>query len=417
MTKLKTLSNTEVDVAGKRVLVRVDFNVPLDDNGNVADPRRITEALPTIQNLLERGAKVILMSHLGRPEGKPDPKYSLAPVYRFLKDKLGLDVTLAPDCVGVEVYRLVDNMKNGQILLLENLRFHPEEEANATEFAAKLASLGNVFVQEAFGTLHRKHASTFGAPNLMKTVKGCPVIAGKLVEKEVDYLGTKLENPEKPFYVVTGGAKAKDKLPSLLRFSEMESVKGIAVGGRLANTVLKAMGFNLGSSPWEEECLPQMKEFVATMKKNGKVLLVPEDFVVAKSPTDTETMVVDADKMEDGYSQFDIGPKTRQRYSAFLRGARTVLLNGPMGMFEVPRFSEGTRAVFSIFVENPGITSICGGGDTGRAFKDLDIAGKPTYISTAGGAAVEFIEKGTLPGLEPVEERAVAAQEPIAETA
>jgi len=386
------LSIRDVDVKGKRVLVRVDFNVPLE-GGQVADNTRIRAALPTIRYLVDQGAKVILMSHLGRPKGKVQEDLRLTPVARELERLLGQPVHKVDDCIGPEVERAVAALQPGEVLLLENLRFHPEEEKNDPEFARKLASLGDIYVNDAFGTAHRAHASTAGIAQYL------PAVAGFLMEKEIDILSRILSQPERPFAAVLGGAKVSDKIGVIRNL--LEKVDRLLLGGGMANTFLLAQGFALGNSLVEEDKLPLAKELLEQARDRGVEVFLPLDLVVAPEiKEEAPRKVVSVEEgVPEGWMALDIGPRTAQKYGEIIRQCRTVLWNGPMGVFEVPAISEGTRAVAQALAEVTGVT-VVGGGDTVAAVEKWDLASKLTHVSTGGGATLEFLEGKELPGVK-----------------
>jgi phosphoglycerate kinase len=381
----KTLRDLEVQ--GKRVLVRVDFNVPMQD-GQITDDRRIRESLPTIQYLLERGAKVILMSHLGRPKGKPDPQYSLRPVAERLSELLGRPVRFLEDCVGEAVEQAVQAMAPGEVVLLENLRFHPEEEANDDGFARALARLGDLYVNDAFGSAHRAHASTEGIAHYL------PAVAGFLMEKELRYLGSVLTQPERPFVAILGGAKVHDKIGVIQNL--LPKVDRLLIGGGMAFTFLKAQGYEIGRSLLDSDSLEFARR---VLQEAGQKIVLPVDVVVAPSPeAETQAQVVPVDQIPPDQMGLDIGPQTVARFREIVRSARTIVWNGPLGLFERAAFAAGTRGVLQAVAES-GATSILGGGDTAAAAEQLGFADRITHISTGGGAALEFLEGRTLPGV------------------
>jgi phosphoglycerate kinase len=384
--KLRTLH--EAPVSGKRVLVRVDFNVPLDrQTGEVADDTRIRAALPTIEYLIQQGARVILMTHLGRPEGKVVDSLRVDPVARRLSELLGGPVKKAPDCVGPEVEAMVAQLQPGEVLLLENLRFHPEEEANEPAFAEALARLGEVYVNDAFGTAHRAHASTAGVARFL------PAYAGLLMEKEVRYLTKVLGNPEQPYIAVIGGAKVSDKLPVLRNL--LPRVDRLLVGGGMANTFLRALGHQVGASLYEEDQVEAARELLGS----GKIM-VPVDGVIAdRVAADARTEVLLFGDVPEGWSVLDIGPETVRQFQEALRPARTVLWNGPMGVFELEPFAGGTRAIAEFLAGLTGALRVVGGGETVAAVEKFRLADKFDHISTGGGATLEFLEGRTLPGI------------------
>lgn len=385
----------DVDVQGKRVLVRVDFNVPLKE-GRVGDDTRIRAAVPTIRYLLDRGAAVILMSHLGRPKGVDDA-LRMAPVGARLAEILGQPVQVLSDCVGPEVEAAVRSMSPGQVVLLENLRFHPEEEKNDPEFARKLASLGDLYVNDAFGTAHRAHASTEGVARYL------PAVAGFLMEAELTALGRALEAPEHPFVAVLGGAKISDKIGVIRNL--LGRVDALLIGGGMANTFLKAQGHDVGASLVEEDALPTAKELLEEAHRRGVQLLLPVDVVVADAfSADAARKAVPVGEVPAGWRILDIGPRTVESFRQALQGARTVVWNGPMGVFEFPPFAEGTRAVAQAIVES-GAFSIVGGGDSVAAVQEAGLAERIGHISTGGGASLEFLEGRVLPGVQALLDR------------
>ena len=382
----------DVDVRSKRVLVRVDYNVPLDANGNVSDDKRITASLPTINYLLEQGARIILCSHLGRPKGEVKKEFSLAPVAKRLKELLpGVNIYFASDCIGEEAQQKAAALKDGEILLLENLRFHKEEEKNDPEFAKKLASLAEIYVSDAFGTVHRAHASTAGVAAYL------PAVAGFLIGKELSIMGGALENPERPFVAILGGAKVADKIGVITNL--LNKCDTLLIGGGMAYTFFKAMGYEIGDSLLDAESIDLAKQLMENAKQKGVKLLLPVDTVVAKAfAADAEHMTVAANAIPVGWQGLDIGEKTRELFAAVIKNAKTVIWNGPMGVFEFPEFAKGTEAVAKACAECGG-TTIIGGGDSASAVKKLGYADKMTHISTGGGASLEFLEGKVLPGV------------------
>jgi len=385
----------DIDVAGKRVLVRVDFNVPLDSaTGRVADDTRIRAALPTIQYLRERGAKVILCSHLGRPDGKVVDRLRLRPVAEHLSALLNAPVTMAPGCVGPEVEALVARMQPGDVLLLENVRFHPEEEANDPAFARQLAALADVFVNDAFGTAHRAHASTEGVAHYL------PAVAGLLMEKELKFLGGALTNPERPFAALIGGAKVSDKIGVLRHL--LEKVDLLLIGGGMANTFLLALSKQIGDSLAEPEQVDVAREMLARTRHKGSPRLeLPVDAVIAdRFAADAVTRTIDLERepVPPGWRIMDIGPATVSRFVDALSPCRTVVWNGPMGVFELPPFAAGTLALARALADLPA-TTIVGGGETAQAVEQAGVADRISHVSTGGGAALEFLEGKTLPGV------------------
>jgi phosphoglycerate kinase len=389
----------DIDVSGKRVLVRVDFNVPQDDTGAITDDRRIRAALPTIQYLVGHNARVILASHLGRPKGGPTPKYSLRPIAERLSVLLGKTVPLAPDSIGPEVQTLVDGLKNGDVLLLENVRFYPEEEKNDPEFAKKLASLAEIYVNDAFGTAHRAHASTEGVAHDL------PAVAGFLLKKELDYLGSNVENPERPFVAILGGAKVKDKIPVIE--SLLPKVDTLIVCGGMAYTFFKAQGKEIGKSLLDTGSL----EFVTkVLAESSEKLLLPVDIVVTDGnpfggdPDALNVKTVSVDDIPADWEGVDIGPITVKAFTAAIQGAKTVIWNGPAGIFEVDRFAQGTKGVAQALADSSA-TTIVGGGDSAAAVEKFGLADQITHISTGGGASLEFLEGKVLPGVAALQDK------------
>ena len=376
-------------VHGRRVLVRVDFNVPLDANGRIADDRRIREALPTLNHLRAAGAKTILLSHLGRPDGKRDPRFSLRPVAHHLSELLGQPVSFAEDIVGSRPLELATKLGSGQFLMLENLRFHPGEEANDPTFATQLANLGQVFIEDAFGTVHRAHASTVGVP------KRLPSFAGLLVEREVRELSKLIEAPARPYVVVVGGAKVADKLPLLTSF--LGRADSLLIGGALAFPFLLAKNLRLGATSVEGGLKDAADDFFRRATAAGTEVVLPSD-IVAEHPGSPEVSVHNVGHVPPGAVARDIGPETRARFADVLSRSRTVFWNGPLGLAEDPRFANGTREVLAHLGEAAGY-HVAAGGDSARVASDLGVAGSFQFISTGGGAALEFVEGIELPGL------------------
>lgn len=381
----------DMDVTNKRVLVRADFNVPLKD-GEVADDWRIRATLPTIQHLIERGAKVILMSHLGRPKGKVVDELRLDPVAKRLSELLGKPVRKLNDCIGSEVEAVVAQMQPGDVILLENVRFYRGEEENDAEFARQLASLGDLYVNDAFGAAHRAHASVHAITQFL------PSAAGLLMEKEVENLSRLLEAPQRPFVAVLGGVKVSDKIGVIRNL--MKRVDSLLIGGAMAYTFFRAQGLQTGRSLVEEDKIELARQLLDEANQSGVRLMLPEDVVVAdRDAEDATTKVVPSDQIPEDMMGMDIGPNTRQRYAAAIREAATVFWNGPMGRFEVEIFSEGTKAIAQALTECKGVT-VVGGGETAAAAIQYGIAEKVTHVSTGGGAALEFLEGRQLPGVE-----------------
>jgi len=378
----------DVDVKNKRVLVRVDFNVPLDDQQHVTDDTRIRAALPTIRFLRDQQAAVILMSHLGRPKGVT-PKLSLAPVAARLSELLGAPVIMAQDCIGPAVEQAAKQLKPGEVMLLENLRFYAEEEKNDPAFARQLASLGDIYVNDAFGTAHRAHASTEGITHYL------PAVAGFLMEKEIDFLGSALENPKRPFVAILGGAKVSDKIAVIERLLGLADT--LLIGGGMANTFLKAQGVEVGQSLVENDKLDVAKEL---LQKGGTKLVLPVDVVIADAfAADANSKVVAVGQIPADWRILDIGPATVKTFKQHLKGAKTVVWNGPMGVFEFPAFAKGTFAIAKALAGLKDATTIIGGGDSASAVEQAGVAEKVTHISTGGGASLEFLEGRTLPGV------------------
>lgn len=381
----------DIDVGDKTVLVRCDFNVPLDTQKRITDTKRIDEALKTINYLIGKGAKVILCSHLGRPNGEFNSQLSLKPVAEYLSKVLNRPVPLSKDVVGEDSRRLVDSLNSGDVCLLENLRFIKGEEANDAEFAKELASLADIFINDAFGTCHREHASTVGVTKFL------PSACGFLIQKEVSVMGGALANPKRPFVSILGGAKVSDKIGVITRL--MDKVDVLIVGGGMAYTFMNALGYSVGTSICESDKLELAKDIMAEAKEKGIKFLLPVDNKVGlEYSPDTEAKVVDADKIPDGWMGLDIGTKTAQMFSEAIKGAGTVVWNGPMGVSEWPRFADGTSAVAKAIAES-GAVSIIGGGDSAAAVQKLGFADKMTHISTGGGASLVFLEDKPLPGL------------------
>ena len=383
----------DIDLKGKKVLVRCDFNVPLDENFNITDNRRIVGALPTIKYLLDNDCKVILCSHLGRPKGQVKKEFSLAPVAKELSRLLGKEVKLADDIIGESAKTLTANMKNGDIVLLENVRFDAREEANDPEFAKELASLAEVYVNDAFGTAHRAHSSTAGVAAYL------PAVSGFLMEKEINFLGTALENPERPFVAILGGKKVSDKIGVI--DSLLEKVDTLMIGGGMAYTFFKSMGYNVGDSICELDKLDLAKELMEKAKAKGVKLMLPVDTKVGKEfKEDTESKVVKYTEIPADWEGFDIGTETIKMYEEELKKAKTVIWNGPVGLFEFDQFAVGTNSLAKCLGSLEGVTTIIGGGDSAAAIEKLGIGDKFTHISTGGGASLEFLEGKKLPGVE-----------------
>jgi len=393
---MNKLSIDNVDLKGKRVLVRVDFNVPLDENLNITDDIRITSSLPTIKKIISEGGKAILMSHLGRPKGGPNPKYSLKPTSVRLSELLGKEVKLAPDCVGQEVKTMVEGMKDGDVLILENVRFHPEEEKNVPEFAKQLAELGDVYINDAFGSAHRAHASTEGVTKFIKVNA-----SGYLMQKELDYLGKAISNPERPYVAILGGAKISGKIDVIQNL--FDKVDTLIIGGGMAFTFYKAMGLEIGQSLLEAEKVDLAKEILQKAKDSKVNFMLPVDCIVAPEfKNESPSEVVDIQNIPADKQGLDIGPKTVELFRNEVLKAKTVIWNGPMGVFEFDNFAKGTNAIAGALVEatKNGATTIIGGGDSAAAIKKAGLEDAVSHVSTGGGASLEFLEGKILPGVE-----------------
>ena len=400
---MNKLTIKDLDLKGKRVLMRVDFNVPLDDKLNITDDTRIKATLPTIKYALDKGAKLILMSHLGRPDGKVIANFSLAPCAARLSQLLGKPVKMAKDCIGPEVKAMVGGMKPGECILLENLRFHAEEEANDANFAKELASIGDVFVNDAFGTAHRAHASTEGVTKYLKSA------AGFLLEKEIEYLEDKVMHPAKPFVTILGGAKVSDKIGVIENL--LNKADSILIGGGMAYTFYAAQGKSIGASKVEKDKIDIAKSLLEKAKQKKVNIVLPVDNVIAdKFDANANTKVV-GDQIPDGWMGLDIGPKTVEAFKNVLKSAKTIVWNGPLGVFEMNKFSKGTEEVARYIASLSGgsccsccggskVISIIGGGDTAAAIAKFKLEDKMTHISTGGGASLEYLEGKVLPGIK-----------------
>ena len=392
---MKKLTIDDIDIKNKKVLVRVDFNVTLDENLNITDDIRITSSLPTIKKIISSGGKTILMSHLGRPKGKPNPKYSLKPVAVRLSQLLGQEVKLAPDCVGDQVMSLVNAMKPGDVILLENLRFHEEEEKNDPEFAKQLAELGDVYVNDAFGSAHRAHASTEGLTKYISVS-----VAGYLMQKELDYLGGAIENPKRPYLAILGGAKISGKIDVIMNL--FDKVDAMIIGGGMAYTFYKAEGKEIGTSLLEAEKIDIAKQVLAKAKISKIKLLFPVDVVVASEfKNESPSEVVSIDNMPSDKMGLDIGPESIKLFKEEILKSKTIVWNGPMGVFEMDNFAKGTDAVADALVEatRKGAITVIGGGDSAAAISKAGLADKVSHVSTGGGASLEFLEGKILPGV------------------
>jgi len=388
MQNLNKMTVKDLDIKGKHVLVRCDFNVPIVD-GVITDDKRIVESLPTIKYLVEHDAKVILCSHLGRPNGEFNEKYSLAPVAKHLSSLLGFDVIMSEDVIGEDAKSKSASLKGGEVMLLENVRFHKEEEKNDPSFSSELASLAEIYVNDAFGTAHRAHSSTAGVAAFL------PSAVGFLIQKEIEIMGQALADPKRPFIAILGGAKVSDKIGVINNL--LTKVDKILIGGAMAFTFIKAAGYSVGNSRVEDDKIEVAKQMVALAKEKGIELLIPSDNVSGKEfSEDTETITQRS--IPDGYMGLDIGPDTIERFSKAIEGAGTVLWNGPMGVFEWERFAVGTKAIAEAIANSDAI-SIIGGGDSAAAIEIYGYADKMTHISTGGGASLEFLEGLELPGI------------------
>ena len=387
----------DIDLKGKKVFVRCDFNVPMDENQNITDNRRIVSALPTIKYLIEQNCKIILCSHLGRPKGEVKPEFSLAPVAKELSRLLGQEVLMAKDVIGESAKSLASSLKEGQVMLLENVRFHKEETDNNPEFAKELASMAEVFVNDAFGTAHRAHASTEGVSHYL------PSVSGFLIEKELKFLGDALNNPERPFVAILGGAKVSDKIGVI--DSLLEKVDTLMIGGGMAYTFFKAQGYGVGNSLCEPDKCELALSLMEKAKNKGVKLILPIDTKIGKEfKPDTESKTVAWTEIPDGWEGFDIGEKTIEMFKNELKNAKTVIWNGPVGLFEFDQFAVGTNEIAKALAELDA-TTIIGGGDSAAAVEKAGLADKMTHISTGGGASLEFLEGKKLPGIECLQDK------------
>ena len=396
---LNKKSVEDIQVKGKRVLVRCDFNVPLDENRNITDETRIDGTLPTIKYLIENGAKVILCSHMGKPKGEPKPELSLAPVAASLSKKLGKDVIFAADAnvVGENAKRAVAEMAEGDVVLLENTRYRAEETKNVAEFSQELASLADVFVNDAFGTAHRAHCSNVGVTEYIDTAA-----CGYLIQKEIEFLGNAVNNPVRPLVAVLGGSKVSSKISVINNL--LEKVDTLIIGGGMAYTFMKALGMNVGDSLLEADYIDYAKEMMDKAEAKGVKLLIPVDTVVAKEFNNDAESKISENGMEDGWMGLDIGPKTVELFSDALKEAKTVVWNGPMGVFEMPNFAKGTNAIANVLAEIDA-TTIIGGGDSVAAVNQAGLGDKMSHISTGGGASMEFLEGKDLPGIVAINDK------------
>lgn len=388
---LNKKSIRDIDVTGKKVFIRVDYNVPMDKTGNITEDTRIRATLPTLKYLLEQNAAIIIASHLGRPKGAVVPEFSLTPVATRLSALIGKEVIVAPDCVGPEVEALAKDLKPGQILMLENLRYHKAEEKNDPEFSKQLASLADVAVNDAFGVSHRAHASVEGI------TKYLPAVAGLLMEKEIIFVGQTVANPVPPFVAIIGGAKVSDKIGVIENL--LKKVDTLIIGGGMANTFLAAQGYNIGKSLLEADKVELAKTLITTAQQRGVNLLLPTDVVIAdKFAADAQHKAVAVDAIDSEWMALDIGPNTAKTYATALEDAKTVVWNGPMGVFEMDAFANGTKTVAQA-VADSSATSIVGGGDSIAALEKAGLSDRITHISTGGGASLEFLEGKVLPGI------------------
>ncbi len=389
----------DIDFKGKRIFCRVDFNVPFNENREITDDTRIVAALPTIRHIIDGGGRLILASHLGRPKGTPNPKYSLAPVAPYLSRLLGKKVPMAPDCVGAAVQSLAQSLENGDVMLLENVRFHAGEEKNNPDFSEQLALLANIYVNDAFGSAHRAHASTEGVTRFLQ-----PAVAGFLMEKELRYLGQALAAPRRPFIAILGGAKVSDKIPVIENL--LQKVDTLIIGGGMAYTFLRAQGVQVGKSLVEADRIDLSRELMERARQKGVKLLLPQDHVIAREfKADAEARVCSNKDFPADWMALDIGPKTIADYTGALEGAGTIIWNGPMGVFEFDAFAKGTFAVAGALAESGALT-IIGGGDSVAAVNKAGLEARMTHISTGGGASLEFLEGKILPGVAALTDKA-----------
>ncbi|HHU91345.1 MAG TPA: phosphoglycerate kinase [Clostridiaceae bacterium] len=397
MSMKNKMNVSDLDVKGKRVIARVDFNVPLDAEGNITDDKRIKGALPTIQYIIENGGKLILVSHLGRPKNGFEAKFSMKPAAEHLSKLLGKEVVLAADVIGEDAKAKAAALKEGEILMLENVRFHKEETKNDPAFAKELASMADIYVNDAFGTAHRAHASTAGLADYL------PSACGFLIKKELDFMGKALDNPERPFVAILGGAKVSDKISVIDNL--IDKVDTLIIGGGMAYTFFKAKGYGVGTSICEMDKVDLANSLLEKAKEKNVNLLLPVDNVVGKEfDANTEAKTVTSDSIPEGWMGLDIGEKTIELFSDAIKGAKTVVWNGPMGVFEMERFANGTKKIAEALANSEAIT-IVGGGDSAAAVEQLGFADKITHISTGGGASLEFLEGKELPGIAVLNEK------------
>ena len=390
----------QVELCCKRVLVRVDFNVPLDENKNITDDKRIVESLPTINKIIAEGGKAILMSHLGRPKGQVNPKYSLAPCAKRLGELIGKEVKIAPDCIGAETKALIDAMQAGDVVLLENLRYHAEEEKNDPEFAKQLSELGDIYVNDAFGSAHRAHASTEGVTKYLAVS-----VAGYLMKKELDYLGGAILNPKRPYCAILGGAKISGKIDVINNL--LDKVDIMIIGGGMAYTFFKAQGYEIGTSLLEAEKIDMAKDLLERFSKSNVKVLLPVDTLVASEfSNDSPATVVRSNEIPADKMGMDIGPETRILFSSAILESKTIVWNGPMGVFEFDNYANGTNQIANALVEatKRGSITVIGGGDSAAAIAKAGLENEVSHVSTGGGASLEFLEGKVLPGVEALNE-------------
>jgi phosphoglycerate kinase len=397
---MKRLTIDGLDLIGKRILVRVDFNVPLDENLNITDDTRIRASLPTIKKIISEGGKVILMSHLGRPKGGPDPKFSLKPCANRLSKLLGQEVKMAPDCIGTETEKIVSQMKNSECIILENVRFHKEEEANDRDFSQKLARLGDVYINDAFGSAHRAHSSTAGVCEFIEKRA-----SGYLMEKELKFLVGALENPKRPFVAIMGGAKISGKIDLIKNF--LNKVDSLLIGGGMAMTFFKSQGIEIGKSLREDDKLSLAGDIIKEAEENNKDFVLPIDAIVADDfKNDANKKEVDIKNIPSGWMMLDIGKNTIKLFTEKIAGAKTILWNGPMGVFEMDNFALGTQMIAEEIAKatKKGAISVVGGGDSVAALEKFKLADKMSHVSTGGGASLELLEGKILPGVKSLED-------------
>lgn len=388
----------DIDVKDKKVLVRCDFNVPQDEDGNITDNRRVVASLETIKYLLEHNAKVILCSHLGRPKGEFNPKYSLKPVALELSRLLGKEVKISKDVIGEDTKMLVSELKSGEAILLENVRFHAEEEKNDREFSKKLAELADIYVNDAFGTAHRAHATTVGVTEFL------PAVGGFLIKKEIDFLSSTLENPKRPFVAILGGKKVSDKIGVIENL--LDKVDSLIIGGAMAYTFLKAQGYGVGTSLCEEDKLELAQGLLEKAKEKNVELILPIDIHVAKEfSEEAEDMYVNSSKIPDKFMGLDAGPKSVELYKNILKNAKTIIWNGPLGVFEMPKYAIATNEIAKFLSQLKDCVTVIGGGDSAAAVEKAGLSDKMTHISTGGGASLELLEGKELPGLVALEDK------------